>query len=131
MLAVGVYATDNYIQGARETAAKADIAVLASAVSRYHLEQKIYPAKLQDLIKTRAESGAPYILPQTFPKTDPWGETTTINGKSGESSPYAYSYTNEGAAIWTFGRDKINSSGGDGGHLPAKIVPPNIGIFFQ
>ena len=131
LLGVGVYATDTYIQGARETQAKADIAVLASAVSRYHLEQRIYPGRLQDLLIAKASSGAPYILPQTFPKTDPWGTTTGINGKSSETSPYAYVYTSEGVAIWSFGRDKTNVSGGDSGHLPPAIVPPNIGIFIQ
>lgn len=111
------------IPTAQKSADLAQISAIASAVATYRLEKGQYPANLQVLTQKSGDLG-PWL--PSLPATNKWGHTTTINGSGGDASPYCYTYTPDGFAVWSMGKDGKNDSGGEG--LPLKFSGDDYGI---
>lgn len=128
MSAAGWSYIADYVKTAKYARASEQIALIANAVSLYKFENKEYPDTLDNLTENSKFNNSPYILYQAMPKQDPWGTSST---GIGGSMPYAYAHTDSGFAIWTFGENKNNNSGGGSGTLPSSFDGDDIGVFGQ
>jgi|GEM_PF-5730114 type II secretory pathway pseudopilin PulG len=129
LMAVALPNASHYLDKGRRSKAMGEITLLASAVSMYHQYMGNYPDSLNVLTNTNPFTNVPWI--NNFPKTDPYGvKSTGING-SGGTCPYAYSRSDEGFAIWCFGKNKSNNSGGSGSKLPSSFGGDDFGYIGQ
>lgn len=124
-----VSVTDGAVDSARYAKADGEIANLATAVTRYHYDMKVYPPDLSNLTEASPYDGKAWLIKQMIPDSDPWGNRCGINGSGGGSTAYCYSFTDSGFAIWTLGANGNNNSGGGGSTLPAAIASDDKGVF--
>lgn len=124
--AVGMINGGSFLNSEKVTEAKTNASQISTAISRYKYEVGSYPPNLQALTGTSGVYG-PW-LSSPLPATDPWGITTSINGTGGASVGYCYSYTANGFAVWSFGVNHVNNSGGTGTTLPTSIATDDIGF---
>lgn len=121
-----IFGISSHDETAKKAAATAEVSVLAQAVSRYRYEVGSYPANLETLKTTNDSTGRPYLV--RLPTQDPYG---TTNSGIGGSSPYAYAKTSKGFAVWSFGKNKANNSGGGSNTLPTAFSGDDIGFLGQ
>lgn len=121
--------TDGAVDSARYAKADGEIASLATAVTRYHYDMKVYPPALSYLTDASPYDGKSWIIAQMIPTSDPWGKRCGVNGSAGGTTAYCYSFTDSGFAIWTLGANGSNNSGGGGTTLPAAIASDDKGVF--
>ena len=115
-----LYAMDT-IEGSRYSKAKGEIALLASAVSRYRYDMKAYPATLAALKNVSPYGdGSQWVTTGMFPATDPWGNSCSAG------SGYCYAYSATGFAVWTMGKNGGNNSGTT---VPGAFSSDDIGMF--
>lgn len=95
-------AVNHYYSASRYDLAKADLSVIAMAVSKYRFEIGSYPDNLEVLAVRQVPHG-PWITLDAL--KDPWGNT------------YQYSYDTDRYALWSNGENEVNQSGNplDGG----------------
>lgn len=114
-----------------ETVANAQVGTFKAAIAHYKKDMKSYPPNLETLATINPNTGTYWITPGEFPTADPWGTTRSGIDGTGGTSAYAYSYDTTGFAVWSYGRNKTNTSGGSGTVLPSSIGNGNVGVFGQ
>lgn len=120
--------SDDTIDGTKQKNDIVQVNALASAVSQYKSEIGNYPPNLNVLTNKNGDLG-PWL--SKLPLKDSWGTTNSgINGTGGVS-PYCYSYTTNGFAVWSLGKNKANNSGGSGTKLPTAFNSDDYGIFLK
>lgn len=111
MMALGVAGWTEMVQTARSSRAKAEISVMAGAVSQYRYEIGRYPANLNELMTTKGQYG-PWLAEINI---DPWG------------NPYQYAADDTGFVVFSWGKDESPN----GSNVNTGIGANDIGYWFK
>ena len=123
--AIGYATFSDEPDAADRAASLAKVQELASAVIIYKSQTGAYPTNLQALT---VASGIYTPVITSLPASDPFGTANAgINGSAGGVTPYAYAFNENSFAVWSFGKDRNNNSGGSGSSPPAAFNGDDVG----
>lgn len=129
LLAVGLPKFDAYVDRGRRAQAYGDIAAISSAVAQYKLYMGSYPTNQAALRDASPFDNRPWI--PALPSKDPWGTANSGIDGTGGNGAYCYSFTANGFAVWSLGKNKVNNSGGSGTTLPNAFAGDDPGVLGQ